>query len=397
MAVINSGFTPENDSPIFARKPKGDRALFFGYTSTMNELINQLSALREESQSLISHLGLEQKNQQILELEDKIKAPDFWDDSQTAGQISQKHADLKEFVDFWQNLEEQIDEVLGLLEQNTDDSKETTDFLESQVKELTEKYKKNRLLALFSKKYDDHNAIIAIHAGAGGTDAQDWTQMLLRMYLRFCEKKNLKTQILDQSNGTEAGIKSVTVHITGPFAYGLLKSEAGVHRLVRQSPFNSSGTRETSFALLELLPELEEKEVHKIDPKDIKIEANTATGHGGQSVNTTYSAIRMTHIPTGITVNIQNERSQHQNREVAMKILLGRLQALEDAKLAEEKKELRGEFKSAEWGNQIRSYVLHPYKLVKDHRTDYEESDPDKVLDGDIEEFVEKYLEQSVK
>jgi peptide chain release factor 2 len=250
---------------------------------------------------------------------------------------------------------------------------------------------------MMSGKYDDHNAIFALHAGAGGTDAQDWTEILLRMFLRYCERKNLKTEIIEQSKGSEAGIKSVTVHVKGSHAYGLLKSEAGVHRLVRLSPFNPAHTRETSFSLLELIPELAEQESLKLDPKDLEIEANTSSGHGGQSVNTTYSAIRITHKPTGIRVSIQNERSQHQNKELAMKILLGKLQALEDEKLAKEKKDLRGEFKSAEWGNQIRSYVLHPYKMVKDHRTDYEEGDPDKVLDGVLDNFVEHYLEQTIQ
>lgn len=362
----------------------------------MNDALKRVQIIQEQAKKLFQYLNLEQKQQTILELEDQMQNSDFWQNPEEAQKVSQQHAELKEFTEFWINLEKSIEELLELLQSNTDQSAETLEYLESQVKELEDKYHKNRLITLLSKKYDDHNAIMAIHAGAGGTDAQDWTEILLRMYLRFAEKKNFKTEIIEQSPGSEAGIKSVTLHIKGPFAYGLLKSEAGVHRLVRQSPFNTAGTRETSFALVELLPELEEKEVTKIDPKDLKIEANTATGHGGQSVNTTYSAIRMTHIPTGITVNIQNERSQHQNREVAYKILLGRLQALEEEKQAKEKKELRGEFKSAEWGNQIRSYVLHPYKMVKDHRTNHEQSDPDTVLNGNLDEFIEGYLESQI-
>lgn len=362
----------------------------------MNELLSRLEQLAEESKSLTSKLNLDQKQQKILELEELMQAPDFWNDSDRAQNISQQQSDLRSFVDFWQNFNEKITEIKELVSTNSDHSPETEKYLEQQVNDLEKNYHENRLLVLMSGKYDDHNAIFAIHAGAGGTDAQDWTEILLRQYLRYAEKHNLKTEILDQSKGSEAGIKSVTVHVKGPNAYGLFKSEAGVHRLVRLSPFNPAHTRETSFALLELIPELAEQESLTLDPKDLEIEANTSSGHGGQSVNTTYSAIRITHKPTGIRVSIQNERSQHQNKELAMKILLGKLQALEDEKLAKEKKELRGEFKSAEWGNQIRSYVLHPYKMVKDHRTNYEESDPDQVLDGGLDNFVEKYLESQL-
>jgi len=363
----------------------------------MNELISRVEAILESAKTLISNLNLEAKQQKILELQDAMQAPDFWSDNEKAQTISQQASNLTESVSFWTNLDASAQELLELLKNNTDQSEETLQYLEQQVTELESKFSHNRLQALLSGKYDDHNAIFSLHAGAGGTDAQDWAEILLRMFLRYCEKENLKTEIIEQSKGSEAGIKSVTVHVKGANAYGLLKSEAGVHRLVRLSPFNPAHTRETSFALLELIPELEEKEAVYLDPKDLEIEANTSSGHGGQSVNTTYSAIRITHKPTGIRVSIQNERSQHQNKELAMKILLGKLQALEEEKLAKEKKELRGEFKSAEWGNQIRSYVLHPYKLVKDHRTNYEETDPEKVLNGELESFVEKYLETQVK
>ncbi len=363
----------------------------------MNELTKRLTNLLQQVQDLKSQLNLDQKEQRILELEDKMQVPNFWDNPETAQSITQEYNGLKEFVDFWSSIENNLIELQELVTSNTDESEETVGYLEKQVSEIEERYVKNRLIVLMSKQYDDHNAIFSIHAGAGGTDAQDWAEMLLRQYLRYCEQKGLHTEIIDQSKGGEAGIKSVTVEARGPFAYGLLKSEAGVHRLVRQSPFNPAHTRETSFALLELLPQLEEAEAITIDPKDIEIKASTSSGAGGQSVNTTYSAITITHIPTGIKVSIQNERSQHQNKEVAMKILRARLQALEDEKKAKEKKELRGEFKSAEWGNQIRSYVLHPYKLVKDHRTEYEETDPDKVLNGNLDNFVEKYLESQIQ
>jgi len=330
-----------------------------------------------------------------LELEEKMQASDFWADNQHAQKVSQEYNQLKKFYDFWENLEKQIMETLDLVTHNTDESEQTKKYLEDQVINLESQYKKNRFVALLSKKYDDHNAIFSLHSGAGGVDAQDWAGMLLRMFLRYCEKKGFTTETIELSKGEQGGVKTAVVEVHGQYAYGLLKSEAGVHRLVRLSPFNPAHTRETSFALLELLPLLAEQEEITLDPKDLKIEANTASGHGGQSVNTTYSAIRITHIPSGLKVSIQNERSQHQNREVAMKILMAKVKALEEEKLQKEKQEIRGEFKSAEWGNQIRSYVLHPYKMVKDHRTDMETSDPDSVLDGELDEFVERFLEKS--
>jgi peptide chain release factor 2 len=361
----------------------------------MNELVKRLENLKSSISNLISSLNLPQKEQNILELEDQMQAQDFWADNQKAQKVGQEYNQLKSFYDFWQKLQKDVNETLELVRNNHDESIETLEYLKKQVVDLENIYKQNRFVALLSKKYDDHNAIFSIHSGAGGVDAQDWADMILRMMLRYCEIKKLSTEVIETSRGEQGGLKSAVVEVKGAFAYGLLKSEAGVHRLVRLSPFNPAHTRETSFALIELLPELEEKEHLEINPKDLKIEANTASGHGGQSVNTTYSAIRITHIPTGIKVSIQNERSQHQNRELAMKILMAKLKALEEEKLQKEKQDLRGEFKSAEWGNQIRSYVLHPYKMVKDHRTDFETSDPDSVLDGEIDEFVEKFLEMN--
>lgn len=359
----------------------------------MNELIKRLENLLQEVKDLKKHLNLPQKRQTLLEMADEMQKTDFWQDNQRAQKISQEHNQIKSFLDFWDKLEKDAEETIALAKNNHDESTETLGFLKQQAENLEAEYKSSRILALLNKKYDDHNAIFSVHSGAGGLDAQDWAEMLLRMFLRFAEKKGFKTEILELSKGQEGGVKSAVVSVRGPFAYGYLKSEAGVHRLVRLSPFNPAHTRETSFALMELLPELESREEFKIDPKDLKIEANTASGHGGQSVNTTYSAIRITHIPTGIKVSIQNERSQHQNRELAMKILMSKLKALEEEKLQKEKQEIRGEFKSAEWGNQIRSYVIHPYKLVKDHRTAYESTNPGEVLDGYLDEFVEKYLE----
>ena len=363
----------------------------------MNELIKRLENLKSEIINLKTHLNLPQKEQKILEMEEQMQASDFWKDNENAQAVSREYNQLKKFYDFWLKLEANVCETLDLAMDNDAKKNADLDYFKSQVEGLELEYKQNRFLALLSKKYDDHNAIFSIHSGAGGVDAQDWADMLLRMFLRYCEKKGFTTEILELSKGEQGGVKTAVVEVFGPYAYGLLKSEAGVHRLVRLSPFNPAHTRETSFALLELLPLLEQQEEFKVDEKDLKIEANTSSGHGGQSVNTTYSAIRITHIPSGIKVSIQNERSQHQNRELAMKILMAKLKTLEEQKLQAEKQEIRGEFKSAEWGNQIRSYVVHPYKLVKDHRTGFESTNPDSVLNGELDEFVESYLEKNAQ
>lgn len=321
--------------------------------------------------------------------------PNFWSDQNTAKSKSKELSDLKNTVEGWFKFESDLAEIedLTALAVNERDKALEAD-LRAKFSVLRAGFEQFRLMTFLSAKYDNHDAILSIHAGAGGVDAQDWAEVLLRMYLRYAESKKFKTIIIDESRGGEAGIKSVVVEISGPYAYGYLKSEAGVHRLVRQSPFNSTHTRETSFALVEVLPIINQTEF-KVNMDEIEIEAKTSRGHGGQSVNTTYSAIRATHRPTGITVTIQNERSQSQNKEQAMKILTAKLAQLEETRQRDEKLKIRGEFHSAEWGNQIRSYVIHPYKLVKDHRTNCETSDAESVLEGNLDEFVKQYLEQN--
>ncbi|MBX4187366.1 MAG: peptide chain release factor 2 [Candidatus Doudnabacteria bacterium] len=338
---------------------------------------------------------LPQKKQKILELEEAMAAPDFWSDQQQAKAKAKQTSELKNELDSWHKFEQDLAETEELVAMGL---KEGDKALEADLKRkfdgLKASFEQFRLTTFLSDKYDNHDSILSIHAGAGGVDAQDWAEMLLRMYLRYAEAKKFRAVVIDESRGGEAGIKSVVVEITGNYAYGYFKSEAGVHRLVRQSPYNSSNSRETSFALVEVLPAIQQGEF-KMNMDDVEIEAKTSRGHGGQSVNTTYSAIRATHKPTGLTVTIQNERSQTQNKEQALKILTSKLAALEEQRRLEEKLKIRGEYHSAEWGNQIRSYVLHPYKMVKDHRTDYETSDAEGVLEGDLDEFVKRYLEEN--
>mgnify|MGYP002829700612 CR=1 FL=1 len=330
---------------------------------------------------------------EIKSLEYEMENPDFWKNQKHAKQVSQRAANLREEVDRWDKIEEEVEDSLFLAEESdAAEDKSIEEDLKKSYEKLNKRFNKFEFFLLFSGKYDKKEAIMAIHSGTGGTEAQDWAEMLMRMYLRYAEKMGFKAKILNESRGQETGIKSATIHFSGNYPYGYLKSEHGVHRLVRISPFDAEQMRHTSFALVEVIPDMGEMEEAKIDSKDLRIDTFLASGHGGQGVQTTYSAIRITHLPTKIVVTCQNERSQLQNKETAMKILKSRLHVLEEKKHEEEKQKLRGEYTSAEWGNQIRSYVLHPYKMVKDHRTKYESSDPEKVLDGDLVEFVEEYL-----
>lgn len=311
-------------------------------------------------------LKIDAKIVEVADIEGQMANPQFWQDRERSTTLSQRMAFLNDLITKY-NSALTPEELLALENQ-----------------------------ALLAGENDDKSAILSVHAGAGGTEAQDWAEMLKRMYLRYAEKQQWTTTILDQTSGEEAGIKSVSIEIKGPMAYGLLHGEAGVHRLVRISPFDADKARHTSFALVEVIPDMEPSADVSINEKELKIDTFRSSGHGGQSVNTTDSAVRITHLPTGTVVSVQNERSQMQNKERALSILKSKLYQLQLKKREAEEAKLKGEHKSAEWGNQIRSYVLQPYQQVKDHRTDYVSADPQKVLDGMIDGFVDSYLRYKV-
>lgn len=352
----------------------------------------QLTTLKTQVTDAVSRLHIADEEVQAAKLREQTLAADFWNDSDTAQKVSRQLADLDKHIEEWRGLEKRIVEAQELAELG-DASMEND--IQMYIKNMEEEVAAKQFELQLGGPYDKNNAVISIYAGTGGTDAQDWAQMLLRMYTRYCERAGWQVSVLSESAGEEAGIKSVTLEVTGRYAYGKLKGEKGVHRLVRLSPFNSDNLRQTSFALVDVAPELEESEL-EVDEKDLRIDVYRAGGHGGQSVNTTDSAVRITHIPTNIVVAIQNERSQLQNKLKAMDVLRGRLTALMLAQHKQELKDITGENQSAAWGNQIRSYVLHPYNKVKDHRTDYETSDTKGVLDGEIDGFIETYLQQQI-
>jgi len=335
------------------------------------------------------------KESQLAELEKEISSPNFWVDPTHAQQVSKTAAGLREQVDDWRNFERRLTDAAELA--GLDDESLRAD-LESDISTLENELEKRSFTAMLSGPYDADDALLAIHAGAGGTDSQDWAIMLMRMYLRWAEKNGYKTEVLDSSEGEEAGIKSATISISGKYAYGYLRSEKGVHRLVRLSPFDAAHRRHTSFTLVEVLPQVafDNPEI-PIDPADLKIDVFRSSGAGGQNVQKNATAIRITHLPSGIVVTCQNERSQSQNREFAMRILRSRLLEIKKAEKDEEIAILRGEYTKAEWGSQIRSYVIHPYQLVKDHRTEHETGNTQAVLDGNLEEFMEAYLRQGKK
>lgn len=300
---------------------------------------------------------------------------------------------LSDELEPWIELRQKLHDALELVSLGDESLRAE---LELEIEAIEAAIEKREFYAMFSGKYDRNNALLAIHAGAGGTDSQDWAEMLERMYLRWAERNGYQTDILDRSIGEEAGIKSVTISVEGKYAYGYLRSEKGVHRLVRLSPFDASHRRHTSFALVEVLPQVEDDKEIEINPNDLRIDTFRSAGAGGQNVQKNDTAVRITHLPTGIVVTCQNERSQVQNRENAMRVLRSRLLELKQREQEEQMAQLRGEFQKVEWGSQIRSYVLHPYQMVKDHRTGYETSNTTAVLDGELNGFMEAYLRSQI-
>ena len=357
----------------------------------MQELGKRLKALAGEFSRVYEKLEIPQKVEKVAELTREVAEPEIWNDVEKATRKNQELKKLSDEVQPWELLKTQIGDMEELVELMGEEAKAE---IEEQIAAMEGQLAELKQLLRFTGKYDAHDAVVRITAGAGGTEAMDWAGMLERMYLRFFERRGMKASLIERVTGEEAGIKTAVYEVVGANAYGLLKSEHGVHRLVRLSPFNANNLRQTSFALVEVLPILTEAGEVEIDEKDLRVDTYHSGGHGGQGVNTTNSAVRITHLPTGIAVAIQNERNFHQNKEKAMEILRGKLAQMAIEQQASSIGELRaGE--SAGWGQQIRNYVLQPYRLVKDTRTGFETTDTDAVLDGRIDEFIEKYLDNS--
>ncbi|MBP0990418.1 MAG: peptide chain release factor 2 [Oscillospiraceae bacterium] len=357
------------------------------------ELRLELTALRPQIDDLADALGLEKLKLELSELEQKSLDANFWSDIENSSKVMQKIGKLKDSIAIYTELDSSYNDLLLLIEMaNEDEDDSVYDELFQSVKNLENELETKKLATLLTGEYDPNNAILTFHAGAGGTEAQDWAQMLYRMYTRWAERHNFKYKILDYLDGDEAGIKAASIIIEGKNAYGFLKSEAGVHRLVRISPFDASGRRHTSFASLEVMPEINDDVEIQIKDEDLKVDTYRSSGAGGQHVNKTESAIRITHIPTGIVVACQNERSQYQNRDVAMKMLRSKLAEIKEREHLEKIEDIKGVQKEIAWGSQIRSYVFMPYTLVKDHRTDYESGNIGAVMDGEIDGFINAYL-----
>ncbi len=335
--------------------------------------------------------------QELIGLEEQMSAPDFWNDVDAANKVNARIKAIKSKLDRYNRLESKAEDLRTLIEMlEEEDDEALEEELKEEYRVFAEGVEELRLSSLLKGEYDSSNAVLSLHAGAGGTDAQDWVQLLYRMYTRYCERKGWTVRELDMLDGDEAGIKSVTFEVSGDSAYGYLKAEKGVHRLVRISPFDASGRRHTSFASLDVTPIFDDDVGDiKIDPDDLRVDTYRSSGAGGQHVNKTSSAIRITHLPTGIVVQCQNERSQIQNRETAMRMLRGKLLELQERERMEQMAQIKGEMKKIEWGSQIRSYVFQPYTLVKDHRTGTENGNITAVMDGDLDAFINAYLSQS--
>ena len=351
--------------------------------------------MNKKQQNYGGYFDVTRNEEEIKRLEEETKKSTFWDDKDHANEIIEKISLLKKKIDPLITSKSDIEFIKEVIKLDEIDE-ETVDSLNKQINDIEEKLSTVRLQLLFNGKYDSENCILEIHPGAGGTESCDWASMLYRMYTRWCEKNNYKLNILDYQAGDEAGIKSVSLLIKGDNAYGHLKSEKGIHRLVRLSPFDSNNRRHTSFASVEVTPDIKKDINIDIDEKDLKIDVYRSTGAGGQGVNTTDSAVRITHIPTKIVVTCQNERSQIQNKEQAMQVLKSKLLLIEEEKQERELNKVKGSQSNIDFGSQIRSYVLHPYSMVKDHRTNIETSNVSKVLDGDIDMFIEGYLKKGV-
>lgn len=354
---------------------------------------NRSKKLESKLNKIVKALEVDKLESKLGELETKSMENDFWDNPRSAKDIMQRISDIQDILKNLEKLRTDIDNLdeLTKMAEAEEDSKEMEKELEQEYRKIKDNLDRFELRQFLSDKYDRNSAILSIHAGQGGTEANDWAEMLLRMYFRYAENQGWKTSILNQIKGDEAGIQTVSVEIEGPLAFGYLKKEKGTHRLIRQSPFNAQNLRQTSFAGVEVLPviDFESEKEFEIPEDEIEFSAARSGGPGGQHANKASTAVTLTHKPTGVTVQSSSRRSQHQNRETAMKLLKSKLWEIEQEKISEEKKEIKGEHKIAAWGNQIRNYILHPYKLVKDLRTEVESNDPEAVLDGDLDKFIQ--------